>query len=127
MFLIQGPHPLLQTSIILPSPAEGNTDKLTSSIQILRAADGTVYSYVKSKRGRRAFRFDFTLSSDKADELTAFVGLYGGRPVRVQDHNGVATIAFMTLNPFEKQGAGRAKGLPGGEVYHVSIEFEEKI
>jgi hypothetical protein len=45
----------------------------------------------------------------------------------VTDHNNVVRVGFLTLNPFEIQGVGRAKGIPGGEVYTTTIELEEKI
>lgn len=127
MFLIQGPYPLVQSSIVLPSPLEGNTNTLTSTVQILRTSGGKMFTYVKAKRGRKKFRYDFAVSRDKSDELREFVDSYGGKPVKVTDHNEVVRIGFLTLNPFEVQGRGRSKGAPGGEVYSTSIELEEKV
>jgi hypothetical protein len=127
MFLVQGPFPLIQSSIILPSPRVGNTNSLTSSIQVLRMSDGSTHTYVKAKRGRRKYRYDFSMSRDKMDELRSFIEAYAGKPVKVTDHNDVIRIGYLTLNPFESQGIGRAKGSPGGEFYTTTIELEEKV
>lgn len=118
---------MVQSSIVLPSPQHGNTNELTSSIQVLRTSSGERFTYVKAKRGRKKFRFDFLATRDKVDELTKFVKVYAGKPVKVTDHNEVVRIGFITLNPFEAQGAGRAKGAPGGEVYTTTLELEEKV
>lgn len=127
MFLIQGPHPLIQSSIVLPSPQLGNTNQLASTIQVIRMSDGSKFTYVKKRRGRRRLRFDFRTSKDKSIELTKFVDAYGGMPVKVTDHNGVVLIGYITLNPFEVRASARARDLPGGELYVASIELEEKL
>ena len=127
VFVIQGPYPLIQSSLVLTSPRQGNTNALTSSIQVLRTSSGEMFTYTKAKRGRKKFRYDFTVSRDKAYELREFVEVYAGKPVKVSDHNNVVRVGFLTLNPFEIQAVGRARGIPGGEVYTTTIELEEKI
>lgn len=127
MFLIQGPYPLLQSSIVLPSPREGNTNALASTLQVLRTSSGSIFTYIKAKRGRKKYRYDFRVSKDKATELTEFVDAYGGKAVKVTDHDGIIHIGYLTLNPFETQASSRARGLPGGEVFVTTLELEEKV
>jgi hypothetical protein len=90
-------------------------------------SDGSIHTYVKAKRGRRKYRYDFAMSRDKMDELRSFVEAYAGKPVKVTDQNNVIRIGYLTLNPFESQGLGRAKDSPGGEIYTTNIELEEKV
>lgn len=127
MFRLQGPFPLLKTTVLLPSFLEGNNRALTSSVQPVRAMDGTLYTYIKTKRGRRVHNWDFRTTKSKADEIKSFVDLYSGQLVRAYDHLGGAYLGYLTMNPIELMGEGRAGGWPSGEVYRFSLQLEEKV
>ena len=128
MFRIQGPFPGYKSTVVLPSPEMGNAKNLASSVQTLRTMDGTLYTFIKRKRGRMVYKWDFITSRDKAQEVKAFFDSYMSRVVRCIDHEEDSYIGHMTLNPIELQGEGRAGGYPGvPEVYRFSIQLEELV
>lgn len=127
MLVMQGPHPAYQTSLVLPSPEMGNTRGMQSTVQTIRAMDGTLYTYVKNKRGRKVHNWDFIVSREKALEVKAFVDLYISKAIRVIDHEDIARVGFLTLNPWEQRGDGRAGGWPSEEAYRFSLQLEEKV
>lgn len=126
-FIIQGPYPLMQSTLLLPSPKFGNQKNLASSVQVLRAMDGTVYTYVKPKRGRKVHRWDFVTTKDKVREVIQFVEEFSGGLLRTVDHDGTERIGYLTINPLEVTGEGRAGGFPSGEVYRWTLSLEEKV
>ena len=126
-FLVQAPWPALQTTLVTPSPSLGNNKNLASTVQTIRAMDGTVYTYVKSKRGRKVFSWDFLATREKTLEVKEFVRLYAGSVVLVTDHNGDKFRGYMTMNPLELKGEGRAGGYPSGEVYRYTLQLEELV
>jgi len=126
-FIVQGPFPLLQSTLVLPSPREGNQRNLAASIQTMRSMDGTLYTHVKSKRGRKAHSWDFLTTKDKAREAKEFVEQYAGGAVRITDHEGTTITGYITINPLELAGEGRAGGFPSGEVYRWTLSLEEKV
>jgi hypothetical protein len=126
-FVIQGPYPLMQSTLLLPSPKIGNQKNLASSVQVLRAMDGTVFTYVKPKRGRKVRRWDFVTTKDKVREAIQFVEQYSGGLLRIIDQNDAIVIGYLTINPLEVAGEGRAEGFPSGEVYRWTLSLEEKV
>lgn len=126
-FIVQGPYPLLQRTLVLPSPREGNQKNLAATVQTMRAMDGTLYTYIKSKRARQVYQWDFLGTKDKARETEQFVEAYSGDAVRVLDHNSTGIIGYITINPLELAGEGRAGGYPSGEVYRWTLSLEEKV
>ncbi len=127
MFRLEGPYPLLKTTVLLPSPQIGNNRALQSTVQTMRSVDGTLRTYIKPKRGRRAFTWDFLVAKDKALEVKEFIRLYAGSMLKATDHNSDVYVGWMVLNPIELAGEGRAASWPGGEAYKLSIRFEEKV
>lgn len=127
MFILQAPYPSVKTTLLLPSPRMGNTRNLQSTVQTLRMMDGTLYTYKKSKRGRKVHRWDFLVSSDKAMEMKAFMDSYQGNLMHATDHENVRHFGYMVLNPIEAVGEGRAENWPGGEAYQATIQFEEQV
>jgi len=125
-FIVQAPYPLVQSTLLLPSPREGNQKNLAASVQTMRSMDGTLYTYIKSKRERKVWQWDFLGTKDKGRESVEFIKLYAGGPVSVKDHEGISHIGYITINPLELDGGGRAGGYPSGEVYRWTISFEEK-
>ena len=72
MFQLQAPYPGLQTTSILPSPQFGDSESLRAEVSVKRAVDGTRYTYVKRKGGRK-LQWTFQLTRNKALELRAFI------------------------------------------------------
>lgn len=126
-FLIQAPFPLMQTTLLLRNPHLTNTRKLTASVETMRSINGTLYTYVKSKRGRKVHEWDFTSSRDKMLETKTFVEQYHGGLVQVVDHENVTHLGYLIMNPLESGGEGRAGGWPSGEAYRFTLQLEEKV
>lgn len=126
-FIIQGPYPLMQSTLVLPSPREGNQKNLAATVQTMRAMDGTLYTYVKTKRSRKVHQWDFLGTKDKGREAVEFIELYAGGLVRVTDHEGTSIVGYITINPLELAGGGRAGGYPSAEVYRWTISLEENV
>lgn len=126
-FIIQAPYPLMQSTLLLPSPEEGNQKNLASTVQTMRSMNGKLYTFVKSKRGRKVHQWDFVGTKDKGREAVQFINLYAGNLVRITDHNGDNHLGYVTINPLELMGRGRAEGYPSGEVYSWTISIEEKV
>ena len=96
-------------------------------MQTVRTMDGTLWTYIKKKRGRQVHQWDFMLSYHKSLQVKEFVNLYNSKAVRAYDHNGDEIIGYMTINPIEMSGAGRAGGWPGGEAYTMVLQIEEIV
>lgn len=126
MFMLRAPYPAPQTTTVLPSPAFGDTVALTSTVKTMRAMDGTLYTHVQERTGRKRLRWDFQISRNKALELREFIDKYFGSVIQVIDHNNDKWVGFLKNNPFEFTGRGRAPSWPGQETMTVTIEFEEK-
>lgn len=126
MFYIQAPFPRLQTTILLPSPDWGDTDGLTSTFNTMRTMNNTLYTYIKSKDGRRKLKWTFTLTRHKAMELAAFFKAYYYSCIKITTHLNEGLIGYLVSNPFESIGIGPAPNFPGGEVLEIALEFEEK-
>ena len=125
-FVLRAPYPQLSMTALLPSPKWGDSKALTSTIQSMRSIDGTLYTYVKSRDGRKKFQWEFEIARNKALELREFINSYQGSIIQVIDHDGDTWVGYLRNNPFEFTGVGRAVGWPGGETMSVILEFEEK-
>jgi len=125
MFMLRAPYPAMQATVVLPSPNWGDSSGIASTLQILRAMDGTSYTYVHTKDGRKRLQWDFTIARNKALELRAFINSYYRTKVQVIDHNDDTWIGYLINNPFEHAGSGRAVNFPGGETMDITLEFEE--
>lgn len=126
-FIMKAPYPGVRTTTVMPSPKWGDSKGLTATVQSMRAVDGTLYTYVKSRNGRKKYNWEFEISRHKALELRAFINSYVGKLIQVIDHDGDTILGYLRNNPFEFAGAGRAgDGWPGGETMTVILEFEER-
>ena len=127
MFTLEMPHPLLQTTTLLPSPQFSDNEGLLGSVNRKLAIDGTRYTYVK-RRDRRKLKWTFWLSRNKGLELRAFIQSYFAAKIRVTDHRGRVWIGNLTNNPFEFDTPDAARPaiapLPRGELQAIDIEFE---
>ncbi len=127
MFKLEAPHPGYQTTILLPSPTWGNTLEVASSMASIRAMDGTLYTYVKARAGRKRFQFSFEIARSKAMELRAFIRVYYRFPVRLTDQDNNQRVVYMQSNPFELAANSKAESFPGGETVTISLDFEERL
>jgi hypothetical protein len=126
-FLMKAPYPGVVTTTLLPSPQWGDSKGLTASVRSLRAIDGTLYTYVTSRAGRKKFQWQFEIARNKALELREFINSYRGSLIQVIDHDGDSWIGYLRSNPFEFTGAGRAgPNWPGNETMTIQLEFEER-
>lgn len=127
MLLLKAPYPLVQTISVLPNPTFSDGEGLADTVQTKRMMDGTLYTYVKTKSGRRRMQWTFNLTRNKGAELRAFFQSYFRAAVLVTDHNERAWLGHFTSSPFEFETVRRAapniSPLPG-ELQTVTIEFE---
>jgi hypothetical protein len=121
--ILQAPHPLIETTTILPSPKFSDQESPRSTVEIQRAIDGTKYSYVK-KNQRRKLQYLFRLTRLKALELRAFIYAYYRATILVTNHKGEVWRMKFVSNPFEFSGLGRAKNSPGNEYQEITLELE---
>ncbi len=128
MFELAAPHPLLQTTTLLPNPQFSDQENLMVSVTRKTAMDGTRYTYVKRKDNRRRLKWSFRLTRNKALELRAFVFAYFASKVKITDHNSRVWLGYFTSNPFEFDTTDRAapaiSPMPRGESVHIELEFE---
>lgn len=128
MFEIAAPYPGLELITVLPNPTFSDTEALTDSVSSKRAIDGTLYTYVKTKGGRRKLQWSFRLTRNKGLELRHFLLTYFASQIRVTDHNQRVWVGNLTNNPFEfvtDRKAGPAiQNWPKGETQTITLEFE---
>ncbi len=128
MFELSAPHPLLQTTTLLPNPQFSDQENLMVSVTRKTAMDGTRYTYVKRKDNRRRLKWSFRLTRNKALELRAFVFAYFASKIKITDHKGRVWIGYFTNNPFEFDTSDRAapaiSPMPRGENVNIELEFE---
>lgn len=128
MFQLSAPHPALQTTTLLPNPQFSDQEALLDSVTRKLAIDGTRYTYVKRRNGRRKLRWTFTVTRNKGLELRAFITAYFASVVLVTDHNDRVWVGHFTNNPFEFDTPDAARPaitpMPRGEQQTIDIEFE---
>lgn len=128
MFQLSAPYPSLQTTTILPSPKFSDQDGITDTVAIVRATDGTLYSYVKTRDLRESLQWPFRLTRNKALELRAFILSYFASQVQILDHLGQTWVGNITADPFEfsttTRSAPAITPLPRGEWVEISLPFE---
>lgn len=121
---LAAPYPAIQTVTRLPNPQFGDGESLTNEVATKRAMDGTLYTYVKSKAGRRRITLPIQISRMKGLELRAFIRSYYATPIRLTDHLGQVWVGHLVNNPFEFSTTKRSLHSPGGEMQNIQIELE---
>lgn len=128
MFYIQAPYPTMQTLTVLPNPQFSDSTALTDAVIVKRAIDGTRYTYVKTKNGRRKMKWKFHLTRNKGLELRAFIRSYFASTLKVVDHLGRTWIGHFLNSPFEfdtpERAAPARTPLVRGELQSIEIDFE---
>ncbi len=127
MFMLQAPHPGLQTTTVMPSPEFGDGENLVVVVDKKHAMDGTLYTYVK-RNSRRKLSWTFGLTRNKGLELREFILSYFASKILVTDHNGRRWAGNFLNNPFEfetdRRSAPAIAPMPRGERQRITIEFE---
>jgi hypothetical protein len=128
MFIFEAPYPLIQTTSLLPNPQFSDQEMLLDTVTRKLAMDGTRYTYVKRRNGRRKLKWSFRLTRNKALEMREYLRVYFASKIRVTDHNARVWLGYFVNNPFEFETADRAapaiEPLPRGETVNIEIEFE---
>ncbi len=127
MFRVEAPYPARTDTLVLRSPNFSNQKNKAHNMVTVRTGDGTLYTYIKKKRGREVHQWDFNVSYKKILEVKAFFKQFGSNLVRVVDHEDTAIIGYLNVNPWEAQGEGRAGGWPGNEAYGFTLQLEELV
>ena len=127
MFQFLAPHPTIQTTSVLPNPRLGDSENLRVVVSMKRAMDGTRYTYVKRKGGRK-LQWTFKFTRNKGLEVRAFIQSYFASKIKVIDHNDRVWIGHFINNPFELSTESRAAPaiapMPRGESQVITLEFE---
>lgn len=124
-FILQAPYPAISTTSYLPNPQLGDSVGPTGTIDFKRAKDGTTYTYVKSRDGRRKWVWTFVLSQHKAYELQEFFEAFNSSQIKITDQDGKVYVGYFTTNPFEFEATRRAVASPANYSLHqIQIEFE---
>lgn len=127
MFVLQAPHPLLTSTVVLPNPELSDGEGLTDEVIPRRAMDGTVRTYVKTKGGRRQLFWEFLLTRTKALELRVFLRVYFASKLKITDHNDRRWHGNFVNNPFELATSRAARPdaeTTRGETMAIRLEFE---
>ncbi len=128
LFFLQAPYPGLQTTTILPAPKFSDQMALTDAVSVKRAMDGTRYTYVKTKGGRKKVKWTFQLTRNKGLELRAFIQSYFSSQIVVVDHLSRTWLGYLMNNPFEFDTTERAaparQGWAVGEIQSIALDFE---
>lgn len=123
---MRAPYPYVTTTTVMPSPRFSDSKALGAIVNRMRAMDGTLYTYVNSKNGRRVYQWSFEMARNKALELREFLDSYHSYKIQVTDHDGTTIVGYVKNNPFDFEGEGRAgPAWPGEETMTITIEFEE--
>lgn len=125
MFRIQAPYPAPTDTLVLRSPEFSNQKNKAHTMVTIRTGNGDLYTYIKKKRGRQVHQWSFVISYKKALEVKLFFKTFSSSLVRAYDHEDIEYVGYITMNPWEAQGEGRAGGWPGNEGYSFVLQLEE--
>lgn len=126
MIIIEGPHPIIETTMYLPNPVQGDSIGVRGTVQLKRFMDGSTRTYVITRQGRRQFQMTFDVSREKSIEIEDFARIYAGEKLRLTDMAGVKWVGHFVSNPIELEGLGKRSNEPGLEKYRVQLIFEGK-
>jgi hypothetical protein len=107
-----------QTVIYLPDPELGDSEGLAVGLTRKFSMNGTRYTYIKQKSGRRKLIMQFDLTREKGKELHAFIRSYFAKTVLLTDHEGTPWLGNFTVNPFDFETPFV------GEYQRIQLEFE---
>lgn len=121
-----------QGSITLPDANFGNTSNDEISLNLKKAMDGTIYTYVKVKSpGEVKLTFDWTLTRVKLLELQSFFTAdVIANPLLLIDSNGVVWDVILITNPITIRMESRGdlgQNDIRGELGSVTLEFRGRL
>jgi len=122
-----GPYPTIQTYIYLPNPEFGDSEAYTMTLDRKRSMNNTLYTYVKSKDGRKRLQMRFRLTRMKMLELRAFLVAYYRTRITLLDHENQLWVGWIMTNPNEFENTSsfmNAPALAGRTYGSIQIEFE---
>ena len=98
---IQAPYPLMHTTTLLHDPEFSDSEAMLDEVIQKRSMNGSLYTYVKTKGGRRKLIMQFELDRMKGLELRAFLRSYFRSKIRLTDHLDQVWVGYFTSNPFD--------------------------
>ena len=124
--IFAAPYPAIQTTSLLPNPILGDSEQTTVEVQTRRTLDGTLYTYTKTKLGRRRLVLNFQVTRMKGLEFYEFIRSYHGYEMKYIDHLDRTWVGYIINNPFEFTTSARAasKRYPYGMKMEFTVEFE---
>lgn len=110
--------------IVLPNPQFGDTESPQDKVNVRRAMDGTMYSYVQSSEGNTELDYDLKVTRMKALEFFVFVKAYQASQIQLTDHLGKVWLGTIKSDVVDlvTQAIDRTK--PGGEQVAIRFQFE---
>lgn len=110
--------------MLLPNPQLGDGEAPRDTVQLRRAMDGTVYTYVRRTGDRRELDYEFFITRMKALELIEFIRSYQSWPIQLTDHLAQVWVGNITTDIVDMEMTDRAPDKPGNEMVTVRIQFE---
>lgn len=122
MIKLRAPFPTLQTMMVLPNPEFGDSEAPQNKVNVRRAMDGTMYSYVQSGAGNTELDYELSLTRLKALEFAAFVRSYQAFQIQLTDHLDKVWLGTIVTDIVDIVAKSIDRTKPGGE--RVSIRFQ---
>lgn len=124
--LFAAPYPQITTTSLLPNPVLGDSEQTTVEVKTRRTLDGTLYTYTKTKLGRRRLVLNFRVTRMKGLEFYEFIRSYHGSEMKYVDHLDRIWVGYIINNPFEFTTSARwpSRRYPYGEMMEFTVEFE---
>ena len=100
-FRIHAPFPAVTDTLIIPNENFSNQKNKAHTMVRIRTGDGTLYTYIKKKRGRNVHQWDFVVAYDKSLEVKEFIRAFGNCLVKAYDHEETEYNGYQTINQCE--------------------------
>lgn len=108
----------------LPNAELNNEKASVQAVDLKRALDGTVYTYVKTSN-RELLNIVITMSLHKAIEFQEFLeNSLNQRMLLIDTASGGTWRGWILTNPVEFSSSSRSHAWPGDEAISVQLEFE---
>ena len=124
MIKLRAPHPTLQTMMVLPNPEFGDSESPQDKVNVRRAMDGTMYSYVQSSQGNTELDYELSVTRMKALEFAAFVRSYQASTIQLTDHLDKVWLGTIKSDIVDIAMNAIDRTKPGGERVTVRFQFE---
>jgi hypothetical protein len=118
--ILYAPFPAIAAAVILPRPLLDDKENLTASIEVRRAMDGTLYTFVKNTK-TRLISYTFDMTRVKGLELQSFFDNYNGQRMKLQNWKGEVWDVQLLTNPLDF--VQNRRSAPTGQV-GINLQFE---